>query len=905
MRSSRGVSEILPPRLSPREQIEREEEAARRDWKEALEESDGQLFKSAQRLLRRKPEVTYLKKRNSREVDATDLLLSAEKSQGKSSPVSSDGMADEEESFMQERQERGVLPLSHSARQAPLRGELMRLKEEVQLLEEQRKQKETLYNDVKATYEAVKEELDVLRREMSVRCEEYGTQHAELVKLVMDGQEAYKAASDQLIAERDQLETRWKKEFKARRKLFNTIQELRGNIRVFCRVRPLKEATLTSGLPAKVVVSFPDAAADDENSRIQIGPKCFEFDHVFPPVADQKAVYDETAGVVASVLDGYNVCVFAYGQTGSGKTHTMSGPEEDRGVNYRALVDLFDIANQRSEFQEVNISVSMVEIYNENLRDLIRGNNKSTPPKLDIRKDPSSQSPNAVHVPNLTEITVDSVEAVWGLMERGSQNRRQGKTNMNEHSSRSHLILKVMVTCEDYSSGVKSSGLLHLVDLAGSERVGRSNVSGERLKEAQHINKSLATLGDVFMSLLSHNNHVPYRNSKLTYLLQDALGGDSKTLMFVNVSADDSDSSETLSSLQFAQRVAKVELGSARKHTEKTEETRALASLQTKETELREVKSKNAELQREVQRRNDVASESKQRTHSLELELKRTKAKLEDQSRKEDAGREGYVRSAQELRELKALHERDQNELRAAKLKVRDVASAKDDEISRLTALLKSRDKKIADMAKQQTSKPPMERANSTPTNRFPRPMSTPTVTRKIERGQASKLPRNATFAGRSRQVRFDEPKTDTSAAAGGASEEAAMRPPATPMSAARRTVDRRADSKLPRSQSMVPRVANRPSGRVAATPSKEVSYAFGTRVEGKATGVSGKKPVRGGRLPRAQTQLRPAQRVSQLANLRGGLASGSAARAGGFGARRAGSMSNVHRLNGRTTDGP
>lgn len=882
--------------VSPKEEIQREEEAARREWKEQLEESDGQLFKSARSLLRRQSEVLYLKKRNSREVSDAHLLLSAGKCPEKTSPVSSDGIADDE-SFIHDDDNRDVIDLSQSAINKPLIEERDRLREDVERLEKERKRKEALYLRAKSTYETVKEELHELRGEMSARCEEYGAQHAELVKLVMDGQEAYRAASHQLVAERDQLHARWRKEFKARRKLFNTIQELRGNIRVFCRVRPLKLPSLVDGSTAKLAVDFPDAATD-ENSRIQLGSKCFEFDHVFPPSAGQTAVYEETAGVVASVLDGYNVCVFAYGQTGSGKTHTMNGPEEDRGVNYRALVDLFAIAEQRSEFQEVSISVSILEIYNENLRDLIREDDGSVAPKLDIRKDPKSPSATAVYVPNLTEIAVDSVEGVWEVMERGANNRSQGKTNMNEHSSRSHLILKVTVVCEDFSSGVKSSGTLHLVDLAGSERVGRSNVSGDRLKEAQHINKSLATLGDVFMSLLSHNGHIPYRNSRLTYLLQDSLGGDSKTLMFVNVSADESDAPETVSSLQFAQRVAKVELGSARKHTEKTTETKAVAALQTKETELQEVNSKFAGLQRELRKRDDATAEAKQRARAIEMELKSAKAKLEEQSRRENSGRESSARSAQELRELRSLHERGQAEVRAAKQKARDVAGSKDEEISRLAALLTAKDRKIAEMTRQQTPRQ-VDRGAPTPSTRMPRPMSTPVVGRRPDRTPLTRLPRNAsTFAGRSRQVRFEDSQSGAEVPAQSASDDAAaMPPPPTPISSARRTVERNTDGKILRSQSMVPRVAHRQPSRTSATPAKQVTYAFGSRVETKALDVSGNKPARNVRLPRAQTALlRPAQRVSQTTNERAGQPSLVSSGRLTAGARRAGSMTNLHR---------
>jgi kinesin family member C2/C3 len=151
-------------------------------------------------------------------------------------------------------------------------------------------------------------------------------------------------------------------------------------------------------------------------------------------------------------------------------------------------------------------------------------------------------------------------------MECGGRARAQHATDINEHCSRSHLILSVKVSVTSQMSCVRSSKTLSLVELAGSESLIRSNAAGDRLKEAQFINKSLPTLGDIFMALVEHPHHVPYRNSKLTYLLQESLGGDSKTLMFLNVSCDEADAGETLSRLQFAQRVAKVERSAASKH---------------------------------------------------------------------------------------------------------------------------------------------------------------------------------------------------------------------------------------------------------------------------------------------------------------------------------------------------
>uniref|UniRef100_R7W147 Kinesin-4 n=1 Tax=Aegilops tauschii TaxID=37682 RepID=R7W147_AEGTA len=283
------------------------------------------------------------------------------------------------------------------------------------------------------------------------------------------------------------------------RKLYNQIQDLRGNIRVYCRVRPF--------LPGKPLVR--------------------------------------------SVLDGYNVCIFAYGQTGSGKTFTMSGPkiltEEGLGVNYRALNDLFDIQAQRRDTFCYEISVQMMEIYNEQIR---------------------NSSQNGIAVPDANRVPVASTSDVVDLMNLGQKNRAVCSTAMNDRSSRSHSCVTVHVQGRDLTSGTVLRGCMHLVDLAGSERVDKSEVVGDRLKEAQHINKSLAALGDVIASLAQKNAHVPYRNSKLTQLLQDSLGGQAKTLMFVHIAPEPDAIGESISTLKFADRVASVELGAAKTNKE-------------------------------------------------------------------------------------------------------------------------------------------------------------------------------------------------------------------------------------------------------------------------------------------------------------------------------------------------
>nr|XP_043619499.1 kinesin-like protein KIN-14I isoform X2 [Erigeron canadensis] len=348
------------------------------------------------------------------------------------------------------------------------------------------------------------------------------------------------------------------------RKLYNQVQDLKGNIRVYCRVRPGR-------LDSKSVVDNIEEGTITIDAPAKYGKGCrsFSFNKVFGPSATQAEVFADTRPLIRSVLDGYNVCIFAYGQTGSGKTHTMTGPkdltENSRGVNYRALSDLFLLAEQRKDTLQYDVSVQMIEIYNEQVRDLLvtEGLNK----RLEIR----NNSQNGFNVPDASLVHVASMYDVIDLMNLGQRNRVVGATALNDRSSRSHSCLTVHVRGRDLTSGAVLRGCMHLVDLAGSERVDKSEATGDRLKEAQHINKSLSALGDVISSLAQKNSHVPYRNSKLTQLLQDSLGGQAKTLMFVHISPELNAVGETLSTLKFAERVATVELGAAQVHKDSSD----------------------------------------------------------------------------------------------------------------------------------------------------------------------------------------------------------------------------------------------------------------------------------------------------------------------------------------------
>ncbi|XP_033701158.2 kinesin-like protein KIFC3 isoform X5 [Tursiops truncatus] len=369
-------------------------------------------------------------------------------------------------------------------------------------------------------------------------------------------------AIDEVNSNNQELLRKYRRELQLRKKCHNELVRLKGNIRVIARVRPVTKED-GEGPEATNAVTFDP----DDDSIIHLlhkgKPVSFELDKVFSPKASQQDVFQEVQALITSCIDGFNVCIFAYGQTGAGKTYTMEGTLENPGINQRALQLLFSEVQEKASDWEYTITVSAAEIYNEVLRDLL---GQEPQEKLEIRLCPDGSG--QLYVPGLTEFQVQSVEDINKVFEFGHTNRTTEFTNLNEHSSRSHALLIVTVHGVDGSTGLRTTGKLNLVDLAGSERVGKSGAEGSRLREAQHINKSLSALGDVIAALRSRQGHVPFRNSKLTYLLQDSLSGDSKTLMVVQVSPVEKNTSETLYSLKFAERVRSVELGPGSRRAE-------------------------------------------------------------------------------------------------------------------------------------------------------------------------------------------------------------------------------------------------------------------------------------------------------------------------------------------------
>ncbi|KAL8595184.1 hypothetical protein ACOMHN_013857 [Nucella lapillus] len=351
--------------------------------------------------------------------------------------------------------------------------------------------------------------------------------------------------------ELEEIRALYQREALQRRLLYNQLQELRGNIRVFCRPRKDPRCGSCLKFPSEQDIMVTNA----EGSK-----KTFSFDKVYTTESTQEEVFHDTNPIIASCVDGYNVCLMAYGQTGSGKTFTMMGPDNNPGINVRAVSELLKVCGGRSETKTYTLNVSMVEIYNETVQDLLTTSAKT----LEIHT-----VGNMVRIPDMTEMPVACLKDVKEVMELGDKNRTVAETKMNSTSSRSHLLLRIAVSGTDKVSGAVSNGVLTLCDLAGSERIGKTEASGQRLVEAAAINKSLSALGQVFTALRSSQLHVPYRNSKLTQILRPCLGGDAKACLFVNVSPDVKNFAETCNTLDFGSNARQVALGQAKQNIRK------------------------------------------------------------------------------------------------------------------------------------------------------------------------------------------------------------------------------------------------------------------------------------------------------------------------------------------------
>ncbi|XP_012696542.1 kinesin heavy chain isoform X3 [Clupea harengus] len=319
------------------------------------------------------------------------------------------------------------------------------------------------------------------------------------------------------------------------------------NIKVLCRFRPLNQSEIVRG--DKFIPKFQ---GDD---TVMIAGKSYVFDRVFPTNTTQEQVYNTCAKqIVKDVLGGYNGTIFAYGQTSSGKTHTMEGKLHDRqnmGIIPRIAEDIFNHIFTMDENLEFLIKVSYFEIYMDKIRDLL----DVTKTNLAVHEDKN----RVPYVKGCTERFVSSPEEVMDVIDEGKAARHVAVTNMNEHSSRSHSIFLINIKQEHVETEQKLCGKLYLVDLAGSEKVSKTGAEGSVLDEAKNINKSLSSLGNVISALAEGTKtHVPYRDSKMTRILQDSLGGNCRTTMFICCSPSSYNDAETKSTLMFGQRAKTI-----------------------------------------------------------------------------------------------------------------------------------------------------------------------------------------------------------------------------------------------------------------------------------------------------------------------------------------------------------
>ena len=477
-----------------------------------------------------------------------------------------------------------------------------------------------------------------------VRAEE----RSEREKLVQIAEEAMKAA-----------EARARHMAVRRREACNKLQEASGAIRVLCRARPLSATEIGKGESPVVSVPAYNLIAlqappppDGDGARVECA-----FDACFGSVCTTQQLYDEVSPAITSVLQGQYVCVMAYGQTGAGKSYTMQGAGSEPGLVHLACDELLREARlleeeyaRRAEPLEVLFTCSMLEVYNEKVLDLLhekihdeRGR-EVVADALEVR----AAADGTVSVPHLTTLPFESGEAVAEHLTAAGKRRHTHATLMNAASSRSHLVLTVHVTLRNTRDDTERTGKLHLVDLAGSERVGKSGVQGEQLREAQHINKSLSALELVMTSLHERSRkalgkegaggeeggakeggggvHIPYRNSKLTLLLSDALGAKgscAKTIMIMQASPAACNAVESLRTLRFGERCQAVTLGAVKRGAG----TGAKSSAKSAEAAMA---------------RADAAEEKVARVHSELLETRR-QAKDADERAKQSEGRAGIL----------------------------------------------------------------------------------------------------------------------------------------------------------------------------------------------------------------------------------------------------------------------
>ncbi|CAL7948925.1 unnamed protein product [Xylocopa violacea] len=473
------------------------------------------------------------------------------------------------------------------------------------------------------------------------------------------------------------------------------------HVKVFVRVRPINDTEIRNKSKNIIEINNSKEVTVRERSNEKFFKK-FKFDNVFGPSSRQVDIYNIVVGsLMEQILSGYNCTVLAYGQTGTGKTFTMEGINTDSylhwesdssaGIIPRSLSHLFDKL-QLLEAQEYTVRVSFLELYNEELFDLLSPNDDGL--KLKLYEDTSRKGAIIIH--GLEEVTIHNISEVYKVLQKGSQRRQIATTLINARSSRSHTVFSITVHMKETTTDgddVLKTGKLNLVDLAGSENVGRSGAVDKRVREAGSINQSLLTLSRVITALVEKAPHIPYRESKLTRLLQESLGGRAKMSIIATISPASINIEETLSTLDYAHRARNItnrpeinqklskkefrkqyleeierlqrDLLATRHKTgvyladENYKEIQEFISQQIKEIEEKTNHVKALEII--VQNKKKIVNDIKMKSIAQKKELHEIKIKLNSVERALESTNNKLQQSAQELNEQKYLVERYKN----------------------------------------------------------------------------------------------------------------------------------------------------------------------------------------------------------------------------------------------------
>ncbi|XP_050689036.1 kinesin-like protein KIF11-B [Eriocheir sinensis] len=452
------------------------------------------------------------------------------------------------------------------------------------------------------------------------------------------------------------------------------------NIKVFVRVRPMNALERASKSYNIVGCQGGREVVVKERPTDKFA-KTFTFDHVFGPDSKQIDVYKAVAkNSVEEVLSGFNCTIFAYGQTGTGKTFTMEGErvpdsttwEEDplAGIIPRCVNHLFD--ELRMQKVEFTMRVSFLELYNEELFDLLSAHDDMS--KLRLYEDSSKKGSCIIH--GLEEVLVRSKSDVYSIMEKGSTKRQTAATLMNAHSSRSHTVFTVTVHMKENTMDgdeLLKTGKLHLVDLAGSENIGRSGAVDKRAREAGNINMSLLTLGRVITALVEKGPHIPYRESKLTRLLQDALGGRTKTSVIATISPASVNQEETLSTLDYAHRAKNIQNKPEVNQKLNKRELIGIGHIRSLETELEKKTELFCQVSQELETTSLALSDTQEKLSSTQNTLTCTQRLLHNTAQERE-----------EQRFLVSVHAKTEEKLQNEGRSLINVASSTSSDLSRL-----------------------------------------------------------------------------------------------------------------------------------------------------------------------------------------------------------------------------